>query len=98
VRGGAACGFAWRAQEYAGISGVSYANTAAALVHIARTERLPGLFSGLGSTILRDAPFSGLYLLMYTRLKRVVEESKLLPPATPPYAAPPAPPTLYVEF
>jgi solute carrier family 25 protein 38 len=75
---------------------VNYANTAAALVHIARTERLPGLFSGLGSTILRDAPFSGLYLLMYTRLKRVVEESKLLPPTTPPYAAPPAPPTLYV--
>ena len=34
--------------EYAGISGVTYSNTASALVHIARTERLKGLFSGLG--------------------------------------------------
>lgn len=71
--------------EYAGISGVTYSNTASALVHIARTERLKGLFSGLGSTIMRDAPFSGLYLLMYTRLKKAVEESQVLPPNTPPY-------------
>lgn len=55
--------------EYAALSGVVYRNTAHALVTIARQERLRGLFSGLGPTLLRDAPYSGLYLLMFSNIR-----------------------------
>ncbi len=43
--------------------------TLQALAQIAKTERLRGLFRGLGPTILTNAPFSALYYLFYTRLK-----------------------------
>ena len=50
-------------------------NVAHAFTSIARTERLPGLFRGLGPTLLTNAPFSALYYLFYkelqTRLARV---------------------------
>ena len=55
--------------EYGAVSGVRYRNTLHALVTIGRQERLRGLFSGLGPTLLRDAPYSGLYLLMFTHLR-----------------------------
>lgn len=42
------------------------------LVGILKRERLRGLFRGVIPTVLRDAPFSGIYLLIYTRLSRLV--------------------------
>ncbi|KAF7716954.1 Mitochondrial glycine transporter [Penicillium ucsense] len=37
---------------------------------IVRTEGLRGLFAGFGATAARDAPYAGLYVLLYEQLKR----------------------------
>lgn len=37
---------------------------------IVRTEGARGLFSGFGATAVRDAPYAGLYVLLYEQLKR----------------------------
>ncbi|KAL3450964.1 mitochondrial carrier domain-containing protein [Aspergillus insuetus] len=37
---------------------------------IVRTEGIRGLFSGFGATAARDAPYAGLYVLIYEQLKR----------------------------
>ena len=60
--------------EYASISGTTYTGVANALYTIGVKEGMKGLFSGLGSTLLRDAPFSGLNLVMYTQMRTVMGE------------------------
>ncbi|KAJ5595367.1 Mitochondrial glycine transporter [Penicillium hispanicum] len=37
---------------------------------IVRTEGVRGLFAGFGATAARDAPYAGLYVLIYEQLKR----------------------------
>lgn len=60
--------------EYASVSGTTYTGVGQALVSIGSKEGVKGLFSGLGSTLLRDAPFSGLNLVMYTQMRAVMQE------------------------
>ncbi|XP_047388078.1 mitochondrial glycine transporter isoform X2 [Sciurus carolinensis] len=49
-----------------------YESIYAALRSIYRSEGHRGLFSGLTATLLRDAPFSGIYLLFYSQTKSLV--------------------------
>ncbi|KAH7291489.1 hypothetical protein KP509_29G019100 [Ceratopteris richardii] len=60
--------------EYEAVSGVHYPNPLRSLALIGRTEGLKGLYSGLLPTILRDAPYSGLYLLLYSSTRRAISE------------------------
>ena len=39
------------------------------LMHIAKEEKMRGLFRGIAPTLMRDGPFSGVYYLAYSRLK-----------------------------
>ncbi|XP_053325069.1 mitochondrial glycine transporter isoform X2 [Spea bombifrons] len=51
-----------------------YRSVYGALQNIYRTEGPRGLFSGLTATLLRDAPFSGIYLMFYTQAKTIVPQ------------------------
>ena len=42
-----------------------YRNTASAVRHILRTERIPGLYRGMSATLARDVPSSAIYLAIY---------------------------------
>lgn len=49
-----------------------YRSVLQALSSIWKTEGGRGLYSGLAATIVRDAPFSGLYLMFFTETKKLV--------------------------
>lgn len=53
-----------------------YAGVRDALKIIYKNEGLGGLFSGLGVTLLRDAPFSALHLAIYTYLRTTLSECR----------------------
>lgn len=58
-----------------------YKSMGQALTTIHRLEGTKGLFSGLAATLLRDAPFSGMYLMFYTQGKKMVKKTDLDLPA-----------------
>ncbi|CZT24441.1 probable Solute carrier family 25 member 38 homolog [Ramularia collo-cygni] len=47
----------------------SYTSLAGAAQGIVRTEGLRGFFAGFGATAIRDAPYAGLYVLIYEQAK-----------------------------
>ncbi|XP_044272951.1 mitochondrial glycine transporter [Varanus komodoensis] len=54
-----------------------YESVCGALRNIYRSEGVQGLFSGLTATLLRDAPFSGVYLMFYTQTKKIAPYDQL---------------------
>lgn len=44
------------------------------LAHMYQTEGLRALFSGMAPTLIRDVPFSGIYLMFYTKFKAMINE------------------------
>jgi solute carrier family 25 protein 38 len=50
----------------------NYKKISSALKEIYLTEGFRGLSCGLVPTLVRDAPFSGIYLMFYTQLKQVI--------------------------
>jgi len=52
----------------------NYKTTYQAFRNIMRVEGLRGLTLGLGPTLFRDVPFSGLYLMFYEHLKSLVSK------------------------
>lgn len=53
-----------------------YGSVYGALKNIYQTEGVRGMFSGLTATLLRDAPFSGIYLMFYTQTKNLTPQGK----------------------
>lgn len=53
-----------------------YGSVYGALKSIYQTEGARGMFSGLTATLLRDAPFSGIYLMFYTQTKNFTPQGE----------------------
>ncbi|KAI4833102.1 hypothetical protein KUCAC02_016020 [Chaenocephalus aceratus] len=52
----------------------NYVSVAGALKSVYETEGVRALFSGLTATLLRDAPFSGIYVMFYSQAKKALPE------------------------
>lgn len=53
----------------------SYNSVLGAGVSILEREGVKGLFSGFGATVMRDAPYAGLYVLFYEQCKRRLSQT-----------------------
>ncbi|TMW66542.1 hypothetical protein Poli38472_004307 [Pythium oligandrum] len=59
----------------------TYKSNLDVLRHVLRDEGVRGLYRGIVPTMIRDVPFSGLYVLIYKRTKSALEQrSTTLPP------------------
>ena len=56
--------------EWATAADSPYKSTIGGMRHVARTQGVSALYSGLVPTIIRDSPFSGFYYMTYTQLRR----------------------------
>uniref|UniRef100_A0A1A7W702 Solute carrier family 25, member 38b n=1 Tax=Iconisemion striatum TaxID=60296 RepID=A0A1A7W702_9TELE len=61
----------------------NYASVAGALRSMYETEGVRALFSGLTATLLRDAPFSGIYVMFYSQAKRALPQEVTSAPYAP---------------
>ncbi|CAL8333712.1 unnamed protein product [Merluccius merluccius] len=52
----------------------NYVSVAGALSSVYKTEGIRALFSGLTATLLRDAPFSGIYVMFYSQAKKALPQ------------------------
>jgi len=50
-----------------------YKSVTHAFIHISKNEGRKGLWSGMVATVLRDVPYSGFYLMFYTRSKEYMK-------------------------
>lgn len=55
----------------------NYVSVAGALRSVYETEGIRTLFSGLTATLLRDAPFSGIYVMFYSQAKRALPQGAI---------------------
>merc|ERR1719412_2893322 len=56
----------------------NYTKMSSALLDIYCREGFRGLCCGLTPTLVRDAPYSGLYLMFYTQLKQLLSNEHVL--------------------
>lgn len=56
----------------------NYVSVAGALKSVCQSEGPRALYSGLTATLLRDAPFSGIYVMFYSQAKKALPQGKLL--------------------
>lgn len=54
----------------------NYVSVAGALRNVYETEGIRALFSGLTATLLRDAPFSGIYVMFYSQAKKALPQGE----------------------
>lgn len=54
----------------------NYVSVVGALKSVYETEGIRALFSGLTATLLRDAPFSGIYVMFYSQAKRALPQGE----------------------
>ncbi|XP_061767664.1 mitochondrial glycine transporter B-like isoform X1 [Nerophis ophidion] len=52
----------------------NYVSVAGALKSVYKTEGFRALFSGLTATLLRDTPFSGIYVMFYSQAKKTLPQ------------------------
>lgn len=55
----------------------SYVSVCGALRSVCQTEGPAALFSGLMATLLRDVPFSGIYVMFYSQTKALLPQGRV---------------------